>query len=167
MSHAILPQGRHRRDQNAARDADTQGRIVTIDAIGCQMEIVRKILERGGDHLLPAKDNQPHRVQALQAFLDEGEVFGFGRWVDSRHETVEKERDWNWRIENNLLDTDVTFREDDCRVRKGRAPRNYSTLRQFALALLCNDTLTPGVQLKVEGKTSACASSFPSIFRAR
>lgn len=32
--------------------------IVTIDAIGCQTEIARKILDQGGDYLLAVKDNQ-------------------------------------------------------------------------------------------------------------
>ena len=36
---------------------------------------------------------------------------------------------------------DVTFREDDCRVRKGRAGRNLSAIRKFALSALRNDKL--------------------------
>ncbi|MDO9483986.1 MAG: hypothetical protein Q8S96_00770 [Hydrogenophaga sp.] len=34
---------------------------------------------------------------------------------------------------------DVTFREDECRVRTGHAPRNLSTIRKFALTLLRQD----------------------------
>jgi predicted transposase YbfD/YdcC len=35
------------------------GALVTIDAMGCQTRIAQKILDRGGDYLLAAKDNQP------------------------------------------------------------------------------------------------------------
>ena len=33
--------------------------LVTIDAIGCQTEIVDAIVARGGDYLISVKDNQP------------------------------------------------------------------------------------------------------------
>ncbi|SFF79784.1 Transposase DDE domain-containing protein [Novosphingobium sp. CF614] len=35
------------------------GALVTIDAMGCQTRIARKIIDRGGDYLLAIKDNQP------------------------------------------------------------------------------------------------------------
>jgi len=38
---------------------ELSGAIVTIDAMGCQTEIVAKIRERGADYVLPVKDNQP------------------------------------------------------------------------------------------------------------
>jgi hypothetical protein len=43
---------------------------------------------------------------------------------------------------------DVTFREDDCRVRKGHAARNLSAVRKFALSALRNDTLHPDRSLR-------------------
>ncbi len=43
----------------------------------------------------------------------------------------------HWGIENKLhWVLDVTFREDDCRVRKDNAPENFSTIRKLALNLL-------------------------------
>ena len=40
----------------------------------------------------------------------------------------------HWAIEKSLhWVLDVTFREDDCRVRKGHAPQNFSALRKLAL----------------------------------
>jgi predicted transposase YbfD/YdcC len=55
----------------------------------------------------------------------------------------------HWGIENSLhWVLDVTFREDDCRVRKGQAPQNFSTLRKFALTLLRNDTTYPKRSLR-------------------
>lgn len=46
----------------------------------------------------------------------------------------------HWGIENRLhWVLDVTFREDECRVRLGHAPRNLSLIRKFALTLLRQD----------------------------
>ncbi len=43
----------------------------------------------------------------------------------------------HWGIENGLHWTlDMAFREDECRIRKGYAPENFSVLRQMALNLL-------------------------------
>jgi len=50
----------------------------------------------------------------------------------------------HWSIENSLHWTlDVSFREDQCRVRKERGPQNINTLRQTGHNLLKNEkTLT-------------------------
>jgi predicted transposase YbfD/YdcC len=45
---------------------DLHGAIVTIDAMGCQKAIASKIVERGGDYLLIAKDNQPTLLANIQ-----------------------------------------------------------------------------------------------------
>jgi Transposase DDE domain len=37
---------------------DLKGKVVTGDAIFCQKSITAKIVERGGDYVLPIKDNQ-------------------------------------------------------------------------------------------------------------
>ncbi len=43
----------------------------------------------------------------------------------------------HWGVENNLhWVLDVTFREDDCRVRVDHAPNNFSVIRKLALNLL-------------------------------
>ncbi len=39
---------------------ELSGCIVTIDAMGCQKEIARQILEAGADYLLAVKENQSH-----------------------------------------------------------------------------------------------------------
>ena len=56
----------------------------------------------------------------------------------------------HWGIENRLhWQLDVTFQEDQCRVRKGHADTNFSTLRRTALSLLKNEsTLKVGVKNK-------------------
>ncbi|GHU10725.1 ISAs1 family transposase [Betaproteobacteria bacterium] len=61
----------------------------------------------------------------------------------------------HWAIENSLhWVLDVTFREDDCRVRKGHAPQNFSALRKFALSLLRRDTTYPKRSLRSKRKTA-------------
>jgi predicted transposase YbfD/YdcC len=56
----------------------------------------------------------------------------------------------HWSIENNLhWQLDVTFREDQCRVRKDHADENLSILRRTALSLLKNEkTAKVGVKNK-------------------
>lgn len=47
----------------------------------------------------------------------------------------------HWGIENQLhWQLDVTFQEDQCRIRKGHADANFSTLRRTALSLLKNES---------------------------
>ena len=46
----------------------------------------------------------------------------------------------HWGIENNLhWQLDVTFGEDQCRIRKDHADANFSSLRRTALSLLKNN----------------------------
>ena len=56
----------------------------------------------------------------------------------------------HWSIENSLHWTlDVTFREDQCRVRKDHGPQNMNILRQIGHNLLKNEkTLKVGIQGK-------------------
>ena len=62
----------------------------------------------------------------------------------------------HWGIENNLHWTlDVTFREDDCRVRKGHGPQNFSALRKFALTLLRQDKRYPKRSLRSRRSTAS------------
>jgi predicted transposase YbfD/YdcC len=47
----------------------------------------------------------------------------------------------HWGIENRLhWQLDVTFQEDQCRIRKGHADTNFSILRRTALSMLKNET---------------------------
>ncbi len=56
----------------------------------------------------------------------------------------------HWGVENNLhWQLDVTFGEDQCRIRKGNADTNFSTLRRTALSLLKkNKTEKVGIKNK-------------------
>ena len=56
----------------------------------------------------------------------------------------------HWGIENRLhWQLDVTFGEDQCRIRKGHADANFSILRRTALSLLKNNrTIKVGIKNK-------------------
>lgn len=45
---------------------DLQGCIVTTDAMGCQKEIARQIIDQGADYVLALKDNQPSLLKAVE-----------------------------------------------------------------------------------------------------
>jgi predicted transposase YbfD/YdcC len=45
--------------------------IVTIDAMGCQKDIVEQIVQGGGDCVIAVKDNQPKLLDAIEAFFAE------------------------------------------------------------------------------------------------
>ena len=49
---------------------DIRGCLVTIDAMGCQSEIAKNIVDKGGDHLLAVKGNQPRLFSKLNETFD-------------------------------------------------------------------------------------------------
>ena len=49
---------------------DIKGAVVTTDAIGCQKEIVRIIVGKGADFVLPVKDNQPNMHKDIRLELE-------------------------------------------------------------------------------------------------
>jgi predicted transposase YbfD/YdcC len=50
---------------------DVANTIITIDAMGCQKEIVTMIVAAGGDAIIAVKDNQPKLKDAIEAFFHE------------------------------------------------------------------------------------------------
>ena len=193
---------------------DISGALVTIDAMGCQTEIARKILDGKGDYVLHVKANQPTLHQGMADYFDDCLEDDFARVKVRRYHTEEtghgREESryyyvcpvpddlpdrarWpglkaigmvisitirdgeesnevryyilskylsarrfagavrgHWGIENRLhWQLDVTFQEDQCRIRKGHADANFSILRRAALAMLKNEsTLKVGVKNK-------------------
>ncbi len=193
---------------------EISGSLVTIDAMGCQTEIARRIVEADADYCLSAKGNQPTLHQGIVNFFDDHLEDDFARTQVRRYKTHEKghgreetryyylcpvpkdlpdrsrwahlraigitvnitRRDGkdcvevryyilskyisarrfaeavrgHWGIENNLhWQLDVTFQEDQCRIRKGHADANFSILRRTALSMLKNEsTLKVGIKNK-------------------
>jgi predicted transposase YbfD/YdcC len=53
------------------KNLELAGALVTIDAIGTQVEIARTITERGGDYLLALKANRPALLAEVETFFDD------------------------------------------------------------------------------------------------
>jgi len=193
---------------------EISGSLVTIDAMGCQVEIARRIVEGEADYCLAAKENQPTLFNGIETHFSDHMEDDFVRTPVRRHETKEKGhgreehryyficpvpddlpdrarwahltaigmvvsntqrngKDCNevryyilsrylsgrkfaeavrshWGIENRLhWQLDVTFQEDQCRIRKGHADQNFSILRRTALGMLKNESsLKVGIKNK-------------------
>jgi predicted transposase YbfD/YdcC len=75
---------------------DLKGRVVTVDAMGCQREIASVIVERKGGYMLQIKGNQPMLLElAEQAFAAE-------RPLDRKSEGIKVS---HGRIESRTADT--------------------------------------------------------------
>lgn len=80
-----------------------EGNVVTIDAMGCQVEIARQIIDQGGEYVLSLKENQPSLyTDCVELFawlkgphaLDEEIVLGADEQVDGGHGRVETRQVW-------------------------------------------------------------------------
>ncbi len=70
--------------------ADT---LVTIDAMGCQKEILGDIVDGGGDFVIAVKDNQPKLREAIaEHFIKHVEPRPGG----SALSPLRDQRDWTW-----------------------------------------------------------------------
>lgn len=56
---------------------DVEGALVSIDAMGCQTIIAKKIIDRGGDYLLALKGNQGHLSDEVENYFVQAEAIGF------------------------------------------------------------------------------------------
>jgi predicted transposase YbfD/YdcC len=210
---------------------DLSGATVTIDAIGCQKEIARQIVEAEGDYLLAVKENQKTLHEKVKTLLDdailenfEGMSHDFCTCTDGDHGRIEKRKVWvtdelqwlgkiahdwpglsmvvavecqredassgkistqrryfissgktldakamaaavrgHWAIENNLhWQLDVSFNEDQRRIRKDHGAENFSRLCRIALNLLKRDK---SVKIGVHGKKIKAASDEHYLLR--
>jgi predicted transposase YbfD/YdcC len=186
---------------------ELKGALVTIDAMGCQKEIAKTIINQKADYCLAVKGNQEHLYEDISAHFEGCLETDFANVKHDEHFTEEtahgrferrcyyttgiprslRNRDswaklksiglvityraadedddpdgeiryyinsfpsdakklaWatrgHWGIENSLhWIMDVTFNEDQCRVRKDHGAENISWLRRFAISLLKNET---------------------------
>ncbi len=69
---------------------EISGSLVTIDAMGCQTEIARRIVEANADYCLSAKGNQPTLHQGIINFFDDHLEDDFARTQVRRYKTHEK-----------------------------------------------------------------------------
>lgn len=193
---------------------ELQGSLVTIDAMGCQVEIARQIVDMKADYVLAVKGNQPALsggiIDHFATHVENDDAFtgrsyyqtsekAHGRETDREYFLCDVPADlpdasrWpklrslgmtvnrtirngkesiegryyilsrnltakqfaeavrkHWSIENSLhWQLDVTFGEDQCRVRQGHASTNLSLIRRQALTLLKNEhTAKVGVKTK-------------------
>jgi predicted transposase YbfD/YdcC len=193
---------------------ELKGAIVTIDAMGCQKEIARQIVDGGGGYVLAVKDNQPTLHAAISDYflhlhetdfagcevrrlttLDDGHGRQERRtyYVTALPESMQSfAADWkkltsigqainitfrdgrevadiryfilslppqvkrfasavrgHWGIENSLHWTlDMTFREDESRIRKDHGQENFATIRRTALGLIKQDKSKGSVKKK-------------------
>lgn len=69
---------------------ELSGCLVTIDAMGCQVDIAQAILDRDADYVLAVKQNQPTLHDGIEGHFTDHLEDEFARTSVSRHETHEK-----------------------------------------------------------------------------
>ena len=199
------------------------GCIVTLDAMGCQKEITKLIVEQGADYVICLKGNQGKLRDHVAKVTSEviGKKFhdctqahtqhienSHGRreirdyWIINDGNTDGPDSDWlglrsfgvarsevttngkttmdtryfitslpcrvndfaravraHWSIENTLhWCLDVTFREDESRIRVGHAPENMAVVRRLALSALKQTPAPPRQPRKRRGKVVSSAA---------
>jgi predicted transposase YbfD/YdcC len=91
---------------------DLAGTLITIDAMGCQKEIVKQIVAGGGDCVIAVKDNQPKLLAAIQEpFFDHLE----GNRKDLKPRYHETREDGHGRIDDRYYDLAEVPRDFACR----------------------------------------------------
>jgi predicted transposase YbfD/YdcC len=69
---------------------ELKGALVTIDAMGCQKKVAAKIIERGGDYVLPVKGNQEKLLQQIERTFELAEGLDFEGVQSDYYETFER-----------------------------------------------------------------------------
>jgi predicted transposase YbfD/YdcC len=75
---------------------ELKGALVSIDAMGCQKEIAKKIVERGADYVLEAKGNQERLRDDIAASVACAEAEGL---EEVKHDTFASEEKGHGRLE--------------------------------------------------------------------
>jgi predicted transposase YbfD/YdcC len=69
---------------------DVTGAIVTIDAMGCQKAIAKKIVDAKGDYVLAVKENQPKLHEAIKELFSDERQGDLLKMPHRQHQTSEK-----------------------------------------------------------------------------
>ena len=70
---------------------ELKGCIVTIDAMGCQKEIVKQIVEQGGDYVISLKGNQGTLQKEVELLFQHAKENDFQGFSHETHETTDGE----------------------------------------------------------------------------
>ncbi len=85
---------------------DLHGALVTIDAMGCQKEIAKKIVDRGGDYVLTVKGNHGKLLEDIQAIVEkalDGELRpGETRQLTTREEGHGRQEERSYVVIENV-----------------------------------------------------------------
>lgn len=73
------------------RRLDLQGCLVTIDAMGCQVDIADLIVDGGGDYLFSLKGNQSNLHEDVVLLFDDLEQSGYSAYEYDYDKTVDKD----------------------------------------------------------------------------
>jgi predicted transposase YbfD/YdcC len=66
-----------------------EGAVITLDAMGCQRGIAKKIMDRKADYIIALKGNQGTLLEDVQVFAIEQKTRGFKDTKVSLHETTD------------------------------------------------------------------------------
>ena len=130
---------------------DIKGATVTIDVVGCQHEIVKRIVTKNrADYAIALKSwfadlAKWNNLQALLMVKSIRQVIGKEPTTETRYyiTSLASVKDaatavrTNWRVENNLhLVLDAVFKEDDWKTKNATAATNLTAIRRFTNNLL-------------------------------
>jgi len=154
---------------------EIKGCIITIDAMGCQTTIADKIIAQGADYVLALKGNQGElsdevkwltsstRWNKLKTIIEINSTRIINNitttenryYISSLNLDAKKAANAvhsHWAVGNKLhWVLDVSFREDESRIRRGNGAEVMSTFRRLTLSLLKKNT-TSNASLKKKRK---------------
>ena len=84
------------------------GFLISIDAMGCQKEIARKIVAKGGDYLLMVKGNQPGLLESVSATFADGRRADLQRFehLNTRHGRLVTQITWTAPADATAVNTE-------------------------------------------------------------
>jgi predicted transposase YbfD/YdcC len=70
---------------------DVKGRVITTDAMGCQRDVAKRIVDKKGDYVFCLKGNQENLHDEVKFFFEECQAADYKDVDHSHFETVEKD----------------------------------------------------------------------------